>query len=99
MRKVGLAPLREAAAARTAAERVRYHVARWSLLLLIAVVVRLCFPPPASDLELSGLGPWLVGPLLYDVALLSLFWLLLLFYRRETWDQLRLLIILWLKRQ
>jgi hypothetical protein len=89
MRKVVLAPLREAAAARSAAERVRYHAARWGLLLLIAVVVRLCFPPPASDLELFGLGPWVVGPLLYDVALLSLFWLLLLFYRRETWNELR----------
>lgn len=89
MRKVGLAPLREAAAARSPAERIRYHAARWSLLLLVAAVVRLCFPPPAADLELTGLASWVAGPLFYDAFLLSLFWLLLLFYRRETWDQLR----------
>jgi len=89
MRKVGLAPLREAAAARPPAERIRYHAARWSLLLVVAAVVRLCFPPPATDLELNGLGAWVAGPLLYDAFLLSLFWLLLFFYRRETWDQMR----------
>jgi hypothetical protein len=88
MRKAGLAPLREAAAARTPAERVRYHAARWGLLILLAIVVRLFFPPPAADLDLSGAAAWLVGPLLYDAILLSLFWYLLLYYRRETWDQL-----------
>ncbi|MEO8030246.1 MAG: HDIG domain-containing metalloprotein [Gemmatimonadota bacterium] len=92
MRKAGLAPLREAAAARTTAERVRYHGARWGLLLIVAAVVRLCFPPPAVDLELAGLSPWLLGPLLYDSILLSIFWFLLIYYRRETWDQFREMI-------
>ena len=89
MLRAGLAPLREAAAARSPVERVRYHAVRWSLLALVAVATRLSFPPPAVGLELSGPGAWIIGPLLYDAALPGVFWLLLLFYRRETWDSLR----------
>lgn len=89
MRHPGLVPLREAAAARTPAERIRYHASRWGLLLGVAIVVRLCFPPPAADLELHGFLPWVAGPLLYDFILLSVFWFLLIYYRRETWDSMR----------
>jgi putative nucleotidyltransferase with HDIG domain len=89
MLRAGLAPLREAAAARSPVERVRYHAARWALLALVAVATRLSFPPPATGLALTGASAWIIGPLLYDAALPGVFWLLLLFYRRETWDSLR----------
>jgi putative nucleotidyltransferase with HDIG domain len=89
MQRAGLAPLREAAAARSPVERARYHAARLGLLALVAVATRLSFPPPAAALELKGSAAWLVGPLLYDAALPGVFWLLLRFYRRETWDSLR----------
>lgn len=89
MLRAGLAPLREAMAARSTVERLGYHAVRWSLLALVAIAARLSFPPPAASLELTGLGAWTIGPLLYDAALPGVFWLLLLFYRRETWDSLR----------
>ena len=89
MLRAGLAPLREAAAARSPVERLRYHAVRWGLLALVAVATRLSFPPPAAGLELHGGAAWIIGPLLYDAALPGVFWILLLFYRRETWDNLR----------
>jgi putative nucleotidyltransferase with HDIG domain len=65
---------------------VAFHAARWGLLLLPALAARLAYPPIVT----SG-GPlrlWL-GPLLYNLVILAIFWLLLALYRRETYRQLR----------
>lgn len=65
-------------------DRARFHAARWALLLLPALVARLAYPPAGSGF----LAGWL-GPLLYDFIILSVFWLLIAYYRRETYAQLR----------
>ncbi len=62
-----------------------FHAARWTLLLGAALVTRLCFPPPTAVGFLSGV----LAPVLVDGMILSLFWLILRYYRRETYAQLR----------
>jgi putative nucleotidyltransferase with HDIG domain len=69
-------------------DRLRFHGSRWALLLGVAILTRLVFPVPA---ELASAGPLaaVAGPILYNAMLLSVFWLLLFFYRRETYRQWR----------
>jgi putative nucleotidyltransferase with HDIG domain len=68
-------------------ERVRFHGGRWGLLVGVAALTWLVFPPAAG--AGSSLGARVLGPLLFNGMLLSLFWLLLAFYRRETYRELR----------
>jgi hypothetical protein len=73
------------AAGTSSLDRAWFHGARWSLLLLPAVAVRLAYPPPSASG--SFLQSW-VGPLLYNLVILSIFWLLIALYRRETYVNL-----------
>ncbi|MFI5235914.1 MAG: HDIG domain-containing metalloprotein [Gemmatimonadales bacterium] len=66
---------------------VREHVMRWLPLLGVALVTVLAFPATGA----GAAEPWrqLLGPVLYDGVILAVFWLLLAFYRRETYRSLR----------
>lgn len=84
-----VAPPRHEAAGRPLLERLRFHAARWALLLGVALVTRLAFPPAPFHQEAGGLGRGVLGPLLHDLIVLSIFWLLLQLYRRETYRELK----------
>ncbi|HET7042216.1 MAG TPA: HDIG domain-containing protein [Gemmatimonadales bacterium] len=63
----------------------RGHLARWVLLLAVAGVAALAFPDT---------GPAPVRALPLDLLVLAPLWLLLAFYRRETYADLRQLVAL-----
>jgi putative nucleotidyltransferase with HDIG domain len=68
----------------------RWHAIRWAPLLAVALVTAVAFPATGAphDPAAAGAGETLrqlAGPILYDAVILSVFWLLLAFYRRETY--------------
>lgn len=64
---------------------LRGHLVRWALLAAVAAVAALVFP---------GTGPAPLRALPFDLLLLAPLWLLLAFYRRETYADLRQLTAL-----
>lgn len=82
-------PPQDYTAGRTPAERLRFHAARWSLLVGVALVARAVFPLSPAETAPAGAGAAFLGSLLFDSLVLSMFWLLLLFYRRETYGAWR----------
>jgi cyclic-di-AMP phosphodiesterase PgpH len=68
------------------AERVRYHLARWIWVPILAALAELVFPlgngTTGSLAEVTGL-------LLEDTLILGVFWVLLYYYRRETYREPR----------
>ena len=65
--------------------RFTFHAARWGLILIPALATRLAYPPTTN----GGIIRTWVGPVLYNLVILSIFWLLLAFYRRETYRRMR----------
>ena len=65
--------------------RFTFHAARWGLILIPALATRLAYPPVTA----GGFVRTWVGPVLYNLVILSIFWLLLALYRRETYGRLR----------
>ena len=82
-------PIRGASSLQSLGERVRFHLARWGLLVAATVFTWLALPPSGLSRLREDPGRIAAGPLLFDGLLLSIFWLLLLFYRRETYNNLR----------
>jgi hypothetical protein len=76
-----------------AAERWRlagFHAARWAWVPALAVLTRLAFPVSPVD-PAGGASPVgsFVGAVLRDGLVLAIFWVLMLFYRRETYRDQR----------
>jgi putative nucleotidyltransferase with HDIG domain len=94
MPRVREQPPQDYSAGRTPAERIRFHASRWGLLVAVSLVARVAFPLAPAGSDLAGIGAAFLGPLLYDSVVLSMFWLLLLFYRRETYAAWRELAFL-----
>ncbi|MEP6572471.1 MAG: HDIG domain-containing metalloprotein [Gemmatimonadota bacterium] len=65
--------------------RLRSHAARWGLLVFVALVTWFAFPPFGLGVEPGHPLTTTVGAILYNCLILSIFWLLLAFYRRETY--------------
>jgi cyclic-di-AMP phosphodiesterase PgpH len=74
-------------------ERIWFHLIRWAVLLLVALVTYLALPPapgdPAGGSSLLHILRTVVGPVLFNGLVLVPFWLLLMFYRWETYSNLR----------
>jgi len=66
-----------------ALRRIAYHAARWIWVVALAGLAALAFPAPPGEAS-AGLGA-----ILRDALILSIFWVLSLFYRRETYANLR----------
>ena len=67
-------------------ERTRYHLARWWWVAGLALVAEAGFSfsiPGGPDLET------LIGVLIQNALILCVFWVLLYYYRRETYRDLR----------
>ena len=69
---------------------VGFHAARWVWVPALAVLARLAFPAQ-GDVSASAVGAvgGFVGAVLRDALVLAIFWVLLLFYRRESYQDPR----------
>ncbi len=68
---------------RLSARSIGYHAGRWVWVLALATLAAFVFPSPPGEAS-AGLGA-----ILRDGLVLSVFWVLALFYRRETYADVR----------